>query len=176
MPPTPRLPLLDWIIPAFAMAGAALAWACPAWGSPPSNGYAELLAPEAQNPFGASDKALDMLGSRYLRGGSTALGGMDCSGFVYRSWKDATGADLPRTARAMADVLPRVAPHRLRPGDLLFFHANGRPFGHVGIYLGGGLFAHAPRPGSPARIDNLEAPYWLSIFDGARRPPTSVAR
>lgn len=176
--PRPRHPLrsLTPILLALAMAQPAWAGGAPPSATPEHDAYAAMLAARGPDPLSASGKALDMLGSRYRRGGATERSGMDCSGFVYRSWKDATGVSLPRTARAMAEELERVMPHQLRAGDLVFFNTNGSPFSHVGIYLGGALFAHAPRPGSPARIDSLEGPYWLSAFDGARRPPAGKAR
>lgn len=127
----------------------------------------------------ASDKALQMLGVRYRWGGVSERDGMDCSGFVFRSYMDATGIALPRTAVDMAKKLDKIMPHEIRAGDLVFFNTRGSTFSHVGIYLGGSLFAHSPKPGQKARIDNLADTYWLSVFDGARRPrgaaPTQAA-
>lgn len=119
----------------------------------------------------ASQKALQMLGSTYKWGGTSAEYGMDCSGYVWRSFKDALNVALPRTAREMAARLQKILPHELRAGDLVFFNTRGSRFSHVGIYLGGAMFAHSPRAGSEARIDNLDHPYWLAAFDGARRAP-----
>jgi cell wall-associated NlpC family hydrolase len=119
----------------------------------------------------ASQKALQMLGTNYKWGGTSEEDGMDCSGFVWRSFKDAMGLVLPRSARDMAKRLDKVLPHELRAGDLVFFNTRGARFSHVGIYLGGAMFAHSPHTGAEARIDNLDHPYWLSAFDGARRAP-----
>jgi cell wall-associated NlpC family hydrolase len=134
-----------------------------------ASGFSELLSPKAAAQHPASTRALDMLGARYVWGGESATLGMDCSGFVYRSYLDAWGSTLPRVARDMARKLPPVMPHQMRSGDLVFFNTRGARYSHVGIYLGGGLFAHAPRTGSPARLDMLSG-YWLAAFDGARRP------
>ena len=123
----------------------------------------------------ASDKALEMLGSNYKWGGSSEKLGMDCSGFVYRSYKDALGLELPRTASEMALKLPHILPHELKAGDLVFFNTLGRSYSHVGIYLGGFLFAHSPKTGEEARIDRLDHPYWLSVFSGARRPKVAIS-
>lgn len=133
-----------------------------------------MLDPTISLAHPASERALSMLGVPYVWGGSSVTKGMDCSGFVLRSYQDATGLKLPRTALEMARKLSHVMPHQLRAGDLVFFNTRGRKFSHVGIYLGGSMFAHAPKPGHPSRMDSLEQSYWLSAFDGARRPATRM--
>lgn len=140
------------------------------------SGFHAMISPSARLGHPAMDKALNMLGSRYVWGGTSERDGMDCSGFVLRSYQDATGVKLPRTAAEMARHLKGVMPHELRPGDLVFFNTRKKPFSHVGIYLGGSMFAHAPKPGAPSRIDSLESHYWISAFDGARRPTSRTPR
>ena len=141
----------------------------------PINGFHALLEPSVRLGHPAMQKALDMLGARYVWGGTSELDGMDCSGFVWRSYQAATGLKLPRTAAEMARQLLVVRPHELHAGDLVFFNTRRKPFSHVGIYLGGGMFAHSPRAGQIARMDSLESPYWLASFDGARRPASRSA-
>lgn len=149
----------------------ALFAACTSFGATTqSKGFSSMIQNDQPGAHPASEQALAMLGSRYKWGGTSKSQGMDCSGFVFRSYQDATGVSLPRTAKAMAHQLAKIMPHELRAGDLVFFNTRGFAFSHVGIYLGGSLFAHAPRAGQLARIDNLEKPYWISAFDGARRP------
>jgi len=53
----------------------------------------------------------------------------------------------------------------LQPGDLVFFYG----LGHVGIYVGGGNFIHAPHTGDVVRIDSLNAGWYSSEYDGAKR-------
>ena len=68
-----------------------------------------------------------------------------------------------------------VSASELRPGDLVFFNTQRKPFSHVGIYIGEGRFVHAPRQGAVVRTENLRARYWTTRFDGARRiVPTVV--
>lgn len=43
---------------------------------------------------------------------------------------------------------------QLRPGDLVAFYS---PVSHVGIYLGDGLFLHAPRTGDVVKVTRLSA-------------------
>ena len=52
----------------------------------------------------------------------------------------------------------------LQPGDLVFFYG----LGHVGIYVGGGNFIHAPHTGDVVKISSLSGSY-ASSFVGARR-------
>jgi hypothetical protein len=41
--------------------------------------------------------------------------------------------------------------------------------GHVGLYVGGGRFIHAPHGGATVQISSLADSWYGSRFDGARR-------
>lgn len=109
------------------------------------------------------------LGIRYRRGGTSPETGFDCSGLVQRVFRKAAGLELPRTAADMARFGERVGRDELRPGDLVFFNTMRRTFSHVGIYVGGGRFLHAPSSGGVVRMDAIGGHYWSSRFNGARR-------
>ncbi len=119
--------------------------------------------------------AMNFLDRPYARGGTGAdhptRGGFDCSGFTRHVYAVAAGVALPRTAQeqALAAGLAEVATDALQPGDLVFFNTLRRPYSHVGIYVGGGRFVHAPRPGADVRVESLRTSYWAPRFDGARR-------
>jgi cell wall-associated NlpC family hydrolase len=82
------------------------------------------------------------LGAPYLWGGRTPLG-FDCSGFVQQTLA-AVGVRVPRDAHDQYLACRRLGRSRTpRLGDLLFFARRGRRMSHVGIVLGGGVFAHA---------------------------------
>ena len=115
------------------------------------------------------DKALDLLGIRYRRGGSSPERGFDCSGFVGHVFREGLGLYLPRSAKEMSRTGEPVAASDLRPGDLVFFNTMRRTFSHVGIYLGDNLFVHAPRTGGRVRIEDMTDRYWVKRFNGARR-------
>lgn len=115
------------------------------------------------------DKALDLLGIRYRRGGSSPERGFDCSGFVGHVFREGLGLYLPRSAKEMSHSGKPVAASELRPGDLVFFNTMRRTFSHVGIYLGDNLFVHAPRTGGRVRIEDMTDRYWIKRFNGARR-------
>lgn len=115
--------------------------------------------------------ALDLLGTPYRFGGQTPLVGFDCSGFVGFVFKQSLGITLPRSARGMAELGHSIAPTNLQAGDLVFFNTRKRVNSHVGIYLGGGEFIHAPTRGGHVRIDRLDA-QWARTFEVARRYST----
>lgn len=113
--------------------------------------------------------AMAYVGVPYRRGGSDYEEGVDCSGFVQVAYRKGAGVVLPRTAAEQAAATQPIGPEELRPGDLVFFNTLGRPFSHVGLYVGQGRFVHSPRPGAQVRLERLDGSYWRARFDGARR-------
>jgi len=105
-------------------------------------------------------------GTRYEIGG-TSRKGVDCSGFVYVTFKSRFGVVLPRSTELQAEVGESVSRSRLRPGDLVFFK-TGWFDRHVGIYLDHGKFLHASTS-SGVTISELGDSYWNSAYWKARR-------
>ena len=120
--------------------------------------------------------AMNLIGVRYKRGGSSAETGFDCSGFVRTIYEQTVGLVLPRRANEQAAVSDKVDRSELQPGDLVFFNTMRRAFSHVGIYVGDGNFIHAPKPGAKVRVESMSLPYWSRRFDGARRVPVEDAK
>jgi len=115
------------------------------------------------------DQALELLGIRYRRGGSSPETGFDCSGYVRHVFSESLGLILPHNAKAISQSGDRVDKTDLLPGDLVFFNTMRHAFSHVGIYLGNDLFVHAPRSGARVRIEDMTDRYWTRRYDGARR-------
>ncbi len=113
------------------------------------------------------DIALQQVGKPYRYGGSNPTG-FDCSGLVYYSYQQ-SGTTIPRTSRQQLSVSRRIPVSRLRPGDLVFFSIPVTRVLHVGIYIGGNRFAHAPSSGKRVGIAYLDNPYWRKHFIRAGR-------
>jgi hypothetical protein len=105
-----------------------------------------------------------LLGVPYRYGGDSPSGGFDCSGFVRYVYAH-LGMSLPHSSFADFGLGKRVPRGSLRPGDLVFFDGVG----HVGMYVGGGRFIHAPRAGSHVQVTSLDEPWYRASYDGARR-------
>lgn len=121
------------------------------------------------------DRAQDLIGARYRRGGDRPQTGFDCSGLVDYVFREGVGLVLPRVVREISKAGTPVTRDELKPGDLVFFRTMRHAFSHVGIYLGDHLFVHAPRTGETVRIDDLQGRYWARRYSGARRMSVSSA-
>lgn len=115
------------------------------------------------------NSAMSLIGVKYKWGGTNIETGLDCSGFVLAVYKSAMGIALPRTSSEQAHATEKIDRRDLLPGDLVFFNTLRREFSHVGIYLGGEKFIHAPRAGAKVRVEDFNSSYWVKRFNGARR-------
>ena len=120
------------------------------------------VAPPSQYG-GAVGIAMQYLGTPYVWGGSSP-GGFDCSGFVMYVFSQ-MGAGLPHNAAAQFGSGVPISRDQLAPGDLVFFDG----LGHVGIYIGGGQFVHAPHTGDVVKVSSLADSWYASTYVGARR-------
>ena len=105
--------------------------------------------------------ALQYLGIPYVWGGASPSTGFDCSGFVMYVFAQ-LGVSLPHHAASIYSYGTPVPYDQLAPGDLVFFSG----LGHMGIYIGGGQFVHAPHTGDVVRISSLAG---HGSYVGARR-------
>ncbi|WP_157869216.1 C40 family peptidase [Streptomyces atriruber] len=99
--------------------------------------------------------AMRHLGDPYVWGGNGPHG-WDCSGLVLAAYRQA-GVALPRVADAQYRATQPISRGELRRGDLVFWSSNGSSSGihHVAIYLGGGQYLEAPRPGKNVRVSSF---------------------
>ncbi|MGB5325969.1 MAG: NlpC/P60 family protein [Pseudomonadales bacterium] len=104
-------------------------------------------------------------GTPYRFGGGNREG-IDCSGFVYVTFRDVFGVAMPRTTRQLAVRGMPVSKKQLAVGDLLFFKTGQRQ-SHVGIYMGEGKFIHASTSRG-VMASSIHSAYWSGVFSQAR--------
>ena len=106
--------------------------------------------------------AKSQLGKPY-KWGATGPSSFDCSGLIYWVAKQ-MGKSIPRTSSEQSRYGQSVSKGNLQPGDLVFFGKN--KVHHVGMYVGGGQFIHAPQTGDVVKISSLSS---RDDFHNARR-------
>ena len=132
---------------------------------------------------GTSEKRQQLWSATAPGGLSSAPGGFDCSGFVWRVYKLEPFSGAPslneilkgRTTYLMSAEVrkdARIPLEGLQPGDLVFFGARGaksKPaeVGHMGIYVGNGWMVHSSSNG--VTLAPLQG-WYLKSFAWGRRP------
>lgn len=129
-----------------------------------ASSVAEVLAPAPDARYGGVvGIAMQYLGVPYVWGGASPSG-FDCSGFSMYVYAK-LGVSLPHHAATQYGMGTPVSKDQLQAGDLVFF--NG--LGHMGIYIGGGQFIHAPHSGDVVKISSLSDSWYARTWVGARR-------
>jgi cell wall-associated NlpC family hydrolase len=123
----------------------------------------EASAPAPPSQYGGVvGIAMQYLGTPYVWGGASP-GGFDCSGLVVYVFSQ-VGVSLPHSTYALWNVGVPVSYDQLQAGDLVFFSG----LGHMGIYVGNGMFIHAPHTGDVVKISAMSG-WYSSSYVGARR-------
>lgn len=106
-----------------------------------------------RSPFASSELRAEListidqwLGVRYRYGGNSHRG-VDCSGFTSAVVSNTLDPDFRGNSRWQAQqLMPVFNTDSLQFGDLVFFAGRAKKskrIGHVGIYIGNGVFAHS---------------------------------
>ncbi|MCW2956051.1 MAG: Cell wall-associated hydrolase, invasion-associated protein [Thermoleophilia bacterium] len=108
------------------------------------------LPPGSGTAAAAANAAMGKLGSPYVWAGS-GPSTFDCSGLVMWAFAQAGRPGLPHSTYALVGMGVGVPLDQLQVGDLVFPSHNG----HVGIYVGGGSFVHAPSSGDVVKVTSM---------------------
>lgn len=102
--------------------------------------------------------------------GGNSFNGIDCSAFTQNVYHNTNFYDLNRSAREQFKQGIEIKDKsELKFGDLVFFNTRRRVKpGHVGIYIGDNLFAHASSK-LGVTISSLDHDYYSKRYMGARR-------
>lgn len=127
--------------------------------------FSSVLTPREKILF----EVISYLDTPYKYGG-VDRNGIDCSAFTQLVFLNSFGIDLPRTASQQFQEGERISSKDdLQLGDLVFFNTTKRSYpGHVGVYLGENLFAHASRS-LGVTVSSLQSTYYNTRFVGGSR-------
>jgi cell wall-associated NlpC family hydrolase/ElaB/YqjD/DUF883 family membrane-anchored ribosome-binding protein len=128
----------------------------------PSNPVSRPTRPPGAPNGGVVGVAYDQLGKPYVWG-AEGPNSFDCSGLTMYCYRVGAGIYISHSSYAQASCGASVSVSELAPGDILGF----RGWGHVGLYVGGGEFIHAPQTGDVVKVTSLAS---RSNYCGAVRP------
>lgn len=119
---------------------------------------ARLNANRGQTYTGSANSivnfAYQFIGTPYVYG-ATGPSSFDCSGFTSYVYRNAAGIEISRTTYSQVGIGREVSYDELQPGDLVFTYG----LDHVGIYVGGGQYIHAPYPGESVKVSPITSFY-----------------
>ena len=115
-----------------------------------------------------SEQQYEWAGTPYRIGGQSR-NGIDCSGFVQKTYMDRFDIPLPRMTKDQAKYGHFIEKEDIQTSDLAFFKTGRGPNGyHVGIYVKEDKFLHASTKGGVI-YSSLNSPYWKNAHWQARR-------
>lgn len=100
--------------------------------------------------------ACQFIGNPYVAGGTSLTNGADCSGFVWRVYKD-FGYSISRNSYSLRSDGTGVSYSEAKPGDIVCYA------GHVGIYIGNGNIVHASTAKTGIKITHATYKEILSV-------------
>ncbi len=108
------------------------------------------LPPASGSAASAASIAVGKSGSPYAYG-AAGPSSFDCSGLVVWAFAQAGRPGLPHSTYSLIGMGVEVPMSQAQVGDLVFTNNAG----HMGIYVGGGSFVHAPRTGRTVTVESL---------------------
>lgn len=105
-------------------------------------------------------------GTRHEMGGLSKKG-IDCSGFIFVTYKSKLGIEIPRSTALQSKLGKNISKKKLRAGDLVFFKTSESE-NHAGMYIEDGKFLHVSSS-KGVIISDLDNVYWNEKYWMARR-------
>src|SRR5699024_1330324 len=99
-------------------------------------------------------EAMKHLGKAYVWG-AKGPDTFDCSGFTRYVYLQVTGRDIGGWTVPQEGSSTTISLSQLQPGDLVFWGPHGATH-HVGIYIGGNQYVHAPETGDVVKISSFD--------------------
>lgn len=134
-------------------ASPSRATSTPSAGAPdasPASTISVPLPPPSGGAASAAGIAMGKVGSPYVYG-AAGPSSFDCSGLVVWAFAQAGRGGLPHSTYSLIGMGVSVPMDQAQVGDLVFTTNAG----HMGIYVGGGSFVHAPRTGRTVSVESL---------------------
>lgn len=100
--------------------------------------------------------ALQFVGNPYVYGGTSLTQGADCSGFIFRIYRD-FGYTIPRSGTSMRNIGTEVSYENARAGDIVCYP------GHVALYMGNGQIVHASTARTGIKTGNVFYKQFITI-------------
>ncbi len=140
--------------------------------------YTQINNEKIQSTLSDSQKSelvlfsMNLLDTKYNWGGKRPDFGLDCSGLISYVFKNSVNIKLTGAARDIVkhgQSVPLSHVNRnLEIGDLLFFNTTGKPYSHVGMYIGNNQFLHASSKRQKVIITPLNK-YYLTRLEEIKR-------
>jgi len=119
-------------------------------------------APPGTPHGGVVEVAYAQIGKPYVWG-TAGPDTFDCSGLVAYCYSVGAGMEITHSSYGQASCGTPVSVSELQPGDIVGF----RGWGHVGLYVGDGMYIHAPHSGAVVTLAPLSS---HGSYCGAVRP------
>ncbi|MGO2083979.1 C40 family peptidase [Vagococcus sp.] len=126
----------------------------------PSQPQEQAPSRPAANSGSIVAEAYKHIGKPYVWG-AKGPASFDCSGFTSYVFRQAAGKEIGGWTVPQESAGTRISLSQLQAGDLVFWGGAGATH-HVGIYVGGGQYIHAPAPGQGVTVQSMSA--WSPDF------------
>lgn len=128
----------------------------------------ETVLPESTLAGKVAALAKSLVGTDYEFGGQ-GPDTFDTTGLVYYCFRQ-SGVEAPRGLSGQSGYGREVPKDQLQPGDVVFFWmSTPGQIEYVGIYVGGGQFVAARKPGTPTSFMDFGSEYFTERYMTARR-------